>query len=124
MYFNVQKKLTHNNVSTVLPYDVEILNVGNGFNTSSGIFTAPCAGTYYFSFTSSVDNTSDDFLWLSLQLNNVQVANCSPNGMHSCNIPYTVKLKVGDRVHVSLIQGSTSNAIFIGWLVAENIFDS
>lgn len=120
----MQRNSSYNAFNTVLPYDVEILNVGNGLNTSSGIFTAPRAGTYYFTFSSFNDGSSN-YLWFSLQLNDVQVATCSPMfHVYSCNFPYTVELEFEDRVQVFLLEGSTNIATFTGWLIAENVFDS
>lgn len=124
VYFNVLRNSTFNTANTAIPYELEVLNIGNGFNASSGIFTVPRSGTYYFSFSSNSENTPDEYLWFSLRVNDVEVAGCRPETHISCNIPYTVQLNLGDRVQVYLIQGSANNAIFTGWLVAENVFDS
>ena len=36
-------------------FDTKIFDVGNGFNTSTGIYTAPVAGNYYFSLCAFAD---------------------------------------------------------------------
>lgn len=122
VYFTVQRNSTYNAQNTVLTYELEPLNLGNAFNISSGVFTAPRSGTYTFAFTSISDVTYNN-LWFSLQLNDEQIANCQPNySLYICSIPYTVELKSGDRIQMFFTQGSTNNVVFTGWLVAENIF--
>ena len=124
VHFNVGRNSSFNIQNTVMPFEQETLNVGNAFNISTGIFTAPLSGTYFFIFSSFADNTYSS-LSFNLQLNDAQIAICySPYGIYYCNIPYTLKLSSGDRIQVYLQQGSTNNANFVGWLVEENIFDS
>ena len=36
-------------------FDTKIFDIGNGFNTSTGIYTAPVAGNYYFSLCAFAD---------------------------------------------------------------------
>ena len=38
-------------VGSKVPYDVAIINKGNGYNTSTYVFTAPVAGVYWFSYS-------------------------------------------------------------------------
>lgn len=38
-------------VGSKVPYDVTIINKGNGYNTSTYVFTAPVAGVYWFSYS-------------------------------------------------------------------------
>jgi hypothetical protein len=99
------------------------LNVGDAFNTSTGIFTAPRNGTYFFAFSGFPENGAA--LFFNLQLNDANVANCfSPYVATNCNIPFTAKLNSGDRIQLFLQTGSTNSAVFTGWLIAEDIFQS
>lgn len=104
-----------------MPFEEETLNVGNAMDMSSGIFTAPRSGTYFFTFSSFLENGYSS-LSFYFQLNGMQISTCSYTSY--CNIPYTMKLNVGDRVQVSLQQGSTNNALFTGWLLADDIFQN
>ncbi|KZS14837.1 Contactin associated protein 1-like protein [Daphnia magna] len=51
VYFYVQRSQRFTTVNASIPFDVATLNVGNGMNVTTGIFTAPRAGTYFFCFT-------------------------------------------------------------------------
>ncbi len=124
VYFNVGRNTSFNTLAIAMPFEEETLNVGNGMDMSSGIFTAPRSGTYFFTFSSFSENGYA--LSFNLQLNDVRISTCSYTSytVTYCNIPYTIKLNVGDRVQVSLQQGSTNNALFTGWLLAEDIFQT
>jgi hypothetical protein len=121
VYFTVKRITSFSTVGTTLPFENETLNVGNAFNTSSGVFTAPRNGTYFFAFSGFQEN-GYAILNFNLMLNDEIAANCYSPISKNCNIPLTIKLSSGDRVQLSLQQGSTANAIFSGWLVAEDIF--
>ncbi|KAI9558533.1 hypothetical protein GHT06_015321 [Daphnia sinensis] len=42
---------TFNTVDTTIPFEVVKLNEGNAMDSTTGIFTAPTPGTYFFAFT-------------------------------------------------------------------------
>jgi hypothetical protein len=109
-----------------MPFEGETLNVGNAFNVTSGVFTAPRTGTYFFAFSSLSDQYYGFYFYLTV--NDTRIANCDAvsqsDGRKNCYILYTVKLVSGDEVKVSLKQGSISSALFTGVLLAEDIFQS
>ncbi len=79
-------------------------------------------------FYLSVSVNSRGSLLLSLRLNDADIASCRKTSYGAsdwhCNIPYTLKLKLGDRVHASVKEGSIDNAYFTGFLLSEDIFSS
>ncbi|EFX61896.1 hypothetical protein DAPPUDRAFT_120794, partial [Daphnia pulex] len=50
-YFFAQRNAQLSEIKIPIPFDVELLNVGGAMNFTSGKFTAPVAGKYFFSFT-------------------------------------------------------------------------
>lgn len=50
----------------VIPFNMNPLNVGGGFNTSAGTFTAPVNGSYHFYFSGAVDFHLKMFLNMTL----------------------------------------------------------
>lgn len=126
VYFNVQRNSTYNILNSVLPFDHEILNTGNAFNMSSGVFTAPRSGTYSFSFTSKSGSSSSESIWYDFQLNDETISTCNTSyyaGLQ-CHIPAILLLNSGDYVQLYLTKGFTDAAYFTGWLLSEDIFQS
>jgi hypothetical protein len=51
VYFYVQRNSTFNLVGTPIPFNLAVVNEGNAMDLTSGKFTAPRPGIYFFSFT-------------------------------------------------------------------------
>ena len=84
-----------------IPFDREVTNVGNAMNLTSGIFTAPKSGTYFFVF-SGVKGDGNQ-LFVSLMLNGYLVASTtSANALSSVNVLSTLKLEEYDEVSLTL----------------------
>jgi hypothetical protein len=105
-------------------YNVENLDIGNNFNTSTGRFTAPVSGTYYFSFF-GVPQTGT-LINLSLYANGGAAGFWTNNGSTSndasCSCSAVLQLNANDYVSVFLVGGTmrTSNGDnngFMGYLI-------
>ena len=123
VYFTALRNTIYSTANSVIPYLTAQLNIGNAMNLTSGVFTAPVNGRYFFSFTAqgNVANTI-------LRLNSVAVAS-SYGASASSNTPIsaTFNLKVGDRVDTYLSQGSIGNygsqpnTQFSGFLLEQDL---
>lgn len=118
------KTLTmHISTPVNIVYDGLILNYGNAYNPHHGIFTAPSAGLYIFTWTSFVDSGKSFNTELLVNGQGKGVANChnsNNRGYENCANAVPVVLKKGDKVNIrttyanSLIRDWSS---FKGWKV-------
>ena len=140
VYFYVQKNtdfLTHTDLpdtdfnNTPIPFDIELLNVGNAMNVSSGIFTAPRSGRYFFTFTGIKDEAAKG-TEISLRLNGghiTQTYSSYGGSYYTYSLQTTLNLQGGDKVSLVLINGALHDnsitrhsTLFFGWLLEEDIF--
>lgn len=84
-------------------YDDILTNDGNGYNSKTGVFTCPFAGTYMF----VVDSLSYPGIWLKLKVNKhvVAILHVSPlikdkHVLTQISRTAILKLKLGDHVKV------------------------
>jgi hypothetical protein len=139
VYFYVQRNSNFNTTFTPVPFDLARVNEGNAMNLTSGIFTAPMPGIYFFSFagvarllSSSSAVFFDFFLYLNgnligssfIEEQNVPVFQFSPLTLQS-----TLNLQKGDEVWVQIsYSGSSSYLVdsgnhythFTGFMLEEN----
>lgn len=144
VYFYVQKNdMNIATQKTPIPFEVERLNIGKAMNLTSGIFTAPRAGTYFFSFTgiASFPATPTTLtLRLGLYLNGHELGNGYADHGHniglykSFSFQSTLKLQAGDKVWLAISYSSARVELhdnkafhyshFTGQLIEENISKS
>ena len=108
VHFYVQKGCKNNHIKdgASIPFDLVKLNLGNAFNPSNGVFTAPRPDVYQFIFTGKKAHTNNifntnDMVTVFLRVNGVNVAGgASPWGFpsHPITLHSTLKLKRGDRI--------------------------
>lgn len=141
-YFFVQKNASFNRTKTPIPFEIEQLNTGKAMDLSSGKFTAPRMGTYFFTFTGVVNfpttpATSRVALSLGLYSNGKRIAlgyvekgnnvvQFSPVTLQS-----TLMLQSGDQIWLQITAMSAGVYLFdsnyyythfTGWLLEEDIF--
>jgi hypothetical protein len=144
-YFYVQKDAEFNKINTPIPFEIPKLNIGNAMDLSSGKFTAPRAGIYYFSFTGLVSfpvtGSTETYLGVELILNDeavalgtVDEANTIDSQLTPFTFHSTLDLKSGDIIWLQ-IKHLTSGAYlydtldwqsthFTGWILEEDIVKS
>ncbi|CDQ85944.1 unnamed protein product [Oncorhynchus mykiss] len=114
--FNTEITLIYKNVYT---------NIGSAYNPSTGIFTAPVRGVYYFSF--SGHNSSSRPMGLRLMNNGEQMItvynHVSGNRYETATNGISLQLNVGEHVYMQLcantwiFDNSNNHRTFIGHLL-------
>ena len=122
VYFYLQRitEFASSSSQTVIPYEREILNIGNAINLASGVFTAPTNGLYHFTFTGLA---GADRSFVQLRLNGVNIA-YSTGWLQFDLMPITatLQLKRVDRVDTYLYGGSLDDYTqFSGVLLQEDL---
>ncbi|XP_063397778.1 collagen alpha-1(VIII) chain-like [Mytilus trossulus] len=87
-------------------------NIGSGYNSGTGIFTAPIKGLYHF--TASARQSKSGFLHLGLFRNNAQMAVSVAVNFNSLTIGATLTLQSGDRVYVKNVWDQPSGIVGAG----------
>jgi len=115
-----------------IAYDTAPLNIGNCFNTTTNTFTAPVAGTYFFSAVLRYNQNGVTYDQTSLYVNGAvqyqsHYLNSTAQGSGYTSTPALglVTLAAGDTVYVWATQSgggtisySGAESSFFGWLVA------
>ena len=111
VYFYVQRETSYSITDSAIPYEVERLNIGDGMNMTTGVFTAPTGGLYHFTFTASSYSV---YTYVYLRVNGDQIG-ISYARTKSNNLPISnvLSLQIGDQVDMYLRQGEYSKALLI-----------
>lgn len=102
----IDNSISSLNSGDIIPFKDVQVNLGNGYSTS-GVFTAPVSGTYYFQ-TSFLTSPSDE-LWVTIDLNGGTVGRANGKGHNTRHGTGTqtviMDLAVGDKVSVKCAGG-------------------
>ena len=137
-YFYVQRNTPFSTQNVAIPFEIVRLNIGGAFDLSSGIFTAPRSGTYFFSFIGFPDFPASSFVRMTvgLFLNGNQIGvgeseetNSSKGQNEQLSLQSTLNLKAGDTIWLKIISTSGGGVFlhdsnfhhnhFSGWLLEE-----
>jgi hypothetical protein len=125
VYFYVQTNVHHSTVNTAIPFEVTRTNVGNAMNPSTGIFTAPRPGKYFFTY-SGISNA--DYSHIELHLNGVLMGTAY-SGSYTATFSHhaTLQLSQGDQIRLFLTLGAVYGDgrlfnSFVGILIEEDVF--
>ncbi len=142
VHFYVQRDSSFTKRDTSIPFDSAVVNEGNAMNLTSGKFTAPRPGIYFFSFTGLAEfpaSSSLVRLGVSFYLNGVKigtgyVAEANTPGQSSpLTLQSTLNLKKGDQVWITinwqttganLYDNSNHHTHFTGFMLEEEIVAS
>jgi len=117
--FRARKVVEDVGLSVGLDYDFITpaidYNDGSGFDSSTGIFTAPIAGIYTFIVGYSAGNNGDlKTLKFFLNGSSYEILNSNINSGSSLTRSITMKLMVGDKVKVSISIGGYASTLGSG----------
>lgn len=140
VYFYVQRNSTFNATGTPIPFEIAVVNEGNAMNLTSGVFTAPRSGIYFFSFTGQINfpaSSSVVELYIRIYLNGgpinigeIEETNTVTDQNTQVSIESTLNLKEDDQVWVGISSMSAGVSLldsnehwnhFTGFMLEEEI---
>jgi len=110
VYFVLQKSDDFSNSKSVIPFEVESLNIGESIDTKKQVFTTPAAGIYEF-IVKGYKTVAGDILNISLRVNGKAVATSWADyvGIHDFHTSFSIycilQIKNEDRIDLFLEDG-------------------
>ena len=135
VYFYVQRNKGYFKSFSILPWELNRLNIGNAMDLETGIFTVPTTGVYHFHF-SGMSSLKNHFQ-IALRVNGVKVGYAISDSRitsdtdvdaeyHPASLHSTLKLIKGDKIDLWLHWGVLYDdknhfSHFTGWLDEEEL---
>lgn len=129
IHFYAHKSCKSSNNNGIIHFDLVKINLGGGFNSSKGVFTALRSGLYNFMFNAHKEESNWEALRVYLRVNDHGKGEAlTPIGVfpHTIVLHSMLKLKKGDRVDLYKIGGQMTcnakdpNSHFSGSLLVED----
>lgn len=127
VYFSVTRNNIYSAANTIIPWELERLNIGGAMNLTTGVFRVPRDGIYYFSYTGVTNTWSGLEVYFRLDGQQHAMAYVSMTDKHmTASLQITHKLKRGNRVDLFLSKGALyefngHHSQFTGLLLEEDI---
>lgn len=144
IYFSVKRNVpTEMNAIGVVNYQVGQLNIGGAMDLTSGKFTAPRNGTYFFAFSGRAKFFNSQSCYLSVTLTSSKSrklgyayfygTSATGDVYSSASLEATAHLTAGEQVYLNIDsiyyatlheEGGIGNNQFAGWLLQEDVPES
>ncbi|XP_046637840.1 uncharacterized protein LOC124316133 isoform X1 [Daphnia pulicaria] len=121
VHFYVQRNSDFNTTNTPIPFDLALVNEGDAMDLTSGKFTAPRPGIYFFSFAGvgHLNDSPPAWFYSFLYLNGNRIGMSfvkEENGTVDQYSPFTqqstLNLKKGDRVWVEISYSGSDSYLY------------
>jgi len=127
VYFYVQRESLFTTQHSVIPFETERLNIGGAMNLTSGVFTAPTNGRFFFS-VSGMGSTNQAHSSIYFQVNSVNIGMAeAKEHLDTFSLQAILHLNQGDEVTLFLTQGdifeccSNHYLHYTGMLIEEDL---
>jgi hypothetical protein len=119
VHFYVQRNNDFYIKLTPIPFELAVVNEGNAMDLTSGKFTAPRPGIYFFSFTgvARLESSDSAYFYSHLYLNRNRIGSSlideyygPVNQYNPLTLQSTLNLKKGDRVWVEIWYSDNSSS--------------
>ena len=109
-----------------ITFNVEDLNVGNGFKWNNHWFEAPFSGTYFFSISGTKSSSYKTMrACIDVKINNNIFGGPAVSSDYTSfggfSYQFTKNLNAGDKVELTLKYGQIYFLQFTGWMLDENL---
>ena len=95
---------------SVMKFSNVLLNVGDSYDSTTGVFTAPVAGLYQFTAHLCVDKGQNIYYEITKNGNTLHMSRIYESGSHQCcNSEAVDVLSKGETVSVRATSGQTAN---------------